>query len=100
MATEPIGPSDLVDLGWHTFILHTREYADFCARIGGRFIHHVPDDQPGDGWPTAPDNGTGLAGTITAIRQAGYRVDPALWAMTDAAECSQCHAGCYDSPTR
>ncbi|WP_233513412.1 hypothetical protein [Micromonospora craterilacus] len=24
-ATEPLGPSDLVDIGWHAFLLHTRE---------------------------------------------------------------------------
>lgn len=43
-ATEPIGPSELVDIGWHAFILYTHEYAEFCDRIAGRFIHHVPDD--------------------------------------------------------
>jgi len=26
--TEPIGPSELADIGWHTFILYTNEYAD------------------------------------------------------------------------
>src|SRR5690242_15526602 len=41
-ATEPIGPSELVDIGWHTFILYTHEYAEFCDQIAGRFIHHVP----------------------------------------------------------
>jgi hypothetical protein len=101
-ATEPIGPSELVDIGWHTFILYTHEYADFCNRIAGRFIHHVPDDSPtGDEWPTVPEtNPATLAATVAAIRRAGYRIDPQLWAMTSAAECSQCHAGCHDSPIR
>src|SRR5262245_38682270 len=26
-------PSPLVDVGWHTFILFTRDYAAFCARV-------------------------------------------------------------------
>jgi hypothetical protein len=105
-ATEPIGPSDLVDIGWHTFILYTDEYAAFCDQIAGRFIHHVPDDgTPGDEWPTAPQaDRVTLATTVAAMRQAGYRIDAELWSMTAAADCSskctQCHAGCTNSPTR
>jgi len=101
-ATEPIGPSDLVDIGWHTFILHTHEYAAFCDRIAGQFIHHVPDDSPtGDEWPTAPQaNRATLAATLAAMRRAGYRIDAELWSMSGAGDCSQCHAGCTDSPTR
>jgi hypothetical protein len=32
-----------IDKLWHTFIIHTREYQDFCNKAAGRFIHHVPD---------------------------------------------------------
>ncbi|WP_233625410.1 hypothetical protein [Actinoplanes sp. ATCC 53533] len=101
-ATEPIGPSDLVDIGWHTFILYTHEYAAFCDKIAGRFIHHVPDDSPtGDEWPTAPQaDPVTLSATVAAVRRAGYRIDAELWSMTAAADCTQCHAGCTDSPTR
>lgn len=31
-----------VDNLWHTFLLFTKEYADFCKKHAGRFIHHVP----------------------------------------------------------
>ncbi|MGZ0233354.1 hypothetical protein [Streptomyces sp. CPS1] len=34
--------------------------------------------------------------TLAAITAAGYTVDEELW--PDMAECSQCHAGCTDSP--
>jgi hypothetical protein len=37
-----LGPTDALDRGWHTFILFTREYADFCQRYLGQFIHHAP----------------------------------------------------------
>lgn len=50
-AKEPDGkysPSVVVDIGWHTFILYTREYAGFCERVAGRFLHHEPTDVPGD----------------------------------------------------
>lgn len=32
-----------IDEAWHTFIMFTREYADFCQAVGGRFIHHQPN---------------------------------------------------------
>jgi hypothetical protein len=37
-----------IDDMWHVFILHTRDYADFCDRYFGRFIHHepLPPDAP------------------------------------------------------
>ncbi len=38
-----------------------------------------------------------LRATVTAI-QASLRDRPELWAMKDAADCSQRHAGCTDSP--
>jgi hypothetical protein len=101
-ATEPIGPSTLVDIGWHAFILYTHEYAEFCDRIAGRFIHHVPDDGPtGDEWPTVPKaNAATLAATVAAMCRAGHRVDVPLWSINGATDCTQCHAGCTDSPTR
>jgi hypothetical protein len=101
-ATEPIGPSVLVDIGWHTFILYTHEYTEFCDRVAGCYIHHVPDDTPtGDEWPTVPKPGVATpAATVAAMRRAGYEVDMPLWSMNTTAECSQCHAGCHDSPTR
>lgn len=33
------GPID--DL-WHCFLLFTRRYGEFCAALGGPFIHHTP----------------------------------------------------------
>ncbi|HYN38871.1 MAG TPA: hypothetical protein VES39_06450 [Rhodospirillales bacterium] len=35
-------PSQAVDVAWHEFILFTREYAQFCKRALGRFLHHTP----------------------------------------------------------
>jgi hypothetical protein len=99
-ATRPLGPSDLVDLGWHAFILYTEEYAAFCDRIAGRFIHHVPDDATTLG----DSNSVPIMEAVTAIRAAGFVVDAELWvgagvsAECNTGKCHQCHAGCYDSP--
>lgn len=32
-----------IDHLWHTFIMFTKDYADFCDSVAGRFIHHVPE---------------------------------------------------------
>lgn len=88
-------PSKAVDAGWHAFILHTADYAEFCDRIAGRFIHHRPA-APGehDGGPEA------IGETIAAMRAAGLTVDPDLWIAGAKCNgnCSQCYAGCADDP--
>lgn len=37
-----VGEAFVIDEMWHTFLLFTRDYADFCERFFGRFIHHMP----------------------------------------------------------
>jgi hypothetical protein len=93
----PLSPTKAIDVGWHTFILHTADYAEFCHRIAGRFIHHNPirtDDIR---------SGTALSRTVHLARATGYPVDTQLWTVDSAncdneSKCNQCHAGCYDSP--
>jgi len=31
-----------IDEMWHTFVLFTKEYAAFCQRYFGQFLHHAP----------------------------------------------------------
>lgn len=90
-----LAPSRRVDAGWHAFILHTREYAEFCDRVAGEFIHHVPAAAGEDG------GGYAAVAATDAMRAAGIPVDEDLWACGHAdceSRCHQCHAGCYDSP--
>lgn len=35
-------PSQVVDVAWHEFILFTKEYAQFCSKALGHFLHHTP----------------------------------------------------------
>ncbi len=37
-----ITPPMIIDKGWHTFILFTKEYMDFCLEMFGQMIHHRP----------------------------------------------------------
>ncbi|MGV9691093.1 glycine-rich domain-containing protein [Streptomyces sp. NPDC003444] len=96
-ATTPgkVTPSLRVDLFWHAFVLHTKPYADFCAALGGGFIHHVPDR--GSGHDPA-EGRAAMRRTADLIREAGYRADPEFWPLDGAADCTQSYAGCSDSP--
>ncbi len=78
---EPQVPSAMVDIGWHTFILYTKEYADFCAQHAGSFIHHTPSDEPGVHYPKG-----GARRTMEAMQLNGFIVDEMLWAS--AGDCS------------
>ena len=37
-------PSEVIDEVWHTFLLFTRPYQDFCYERYGKMIHHVPEE--------------------------------------------------------
>ncbi|MFD9891444.1 glycine-rich domain-containing protein [Amycolatopsis sp. NPDC059027] len=97
-ATEPLAPSETVDIGWHTFILYTREYVEFCDRIAGRFIHHVPDDENEKAPKVKAQDQIGR--TVKAIRAAGFYVDEELWvgAHGVVGSCTGCHNGCHEDP--
>jgi hypothetical protein len=89
-AHEPDGdysPSPLVDIGWHTFILYTREYAALYTELGAQFIHHAPSDKEGINY------GTGnIARTVVALKRCGITVDKPLWANTGH-DCDNCNGG-------
>ncbi|HMT27285.1 MAG TPA: hypothetical protein PKD96_03200 [Candidatus Absconditabacterales bacterium] len=38
-----LSPSKVLDEIWHTFILFTKDYANFCSQYLGSFVHHFPD---------------------------------------------------------
>ncbi|WP_026421423.1 hypothetical protein [Actinokineospora inagensis] len=75
-------PSALVDLGWHQLILDTHLYTELCQRLGGQFLHHVPDDTP-------PARSGAVSRSIEAIAAAGYLIDKQVW--SSRGDCGQCH---------
>ncbi|MGH3798379.1 MAG: glycine-rich domain-containing protein [Pseudonocardiaceae bacterium] len=89
-----LSPSPSVDIGWHTFLLYTQEYAEFCQGVGGFFIHHVPDDEVA---PRGP-RGRALTQSVDAIRAAGIVVDTDLWPTADVADASCSNSGCGAGP--
>ena len=36
-------PSKLADELWHSLILDTKAYAEFCNKAFGKFLHHIPE---------------------------------------------------------
>lgn len=67
-------PSPDVDEGWHAFILYTDEYARHTMGHYGRYIQHMPDDDP-----TKPSSGPNFVETAHDMEEAGYWVDWDLW---------------------
>jgi hypothetical protein len=41
-----ISPPKPVDVAWHAFILHTRDYESYCRERYGHVIHHQPTGAP------------------------------------------------------
>jgi hypothetical protein len=45
-AKQFVSPPPSVDVAWHAFILHTRDYEAYCRERYGRIIHHQPTGKP------------------------------------------------------
>ncbi len=82
-----MAPSRQVDPGWHTLILHTDWYADWCERNFGYFLHHQPNSK-------TRTHGL-MTDVVRRIRSAGFDVDERLWGT--AADCNP-PACCGDGP--
>ncbi|GHI07397.1 hypothetical protein AQI88_20575 [Streptomyces cellostaticus] len=82
-----MAPSQQVDPGWHTLILHTDWYANWCHEQFGYFLHHQPNSK-------TRTRGL-MTDVVTKIQEAGFEVDARLWGT--AAECNA-PACCGDGP--
>ncbi|GAA2044542.1 hypothetical protein GCM10009839_55310 [Catenulispora yoronensis] len=87
-ADGPLTPSTLVDQGWHAFVIHTRDYREYCMAKYGSFIDHNPTDNHRAAEPVEL-----LGRTTTAIEAAGYHVIPELWKLH--ASCDTDSTGCH-----
>lgn len=92
VALDPNGkysPSPAVDVGWHTFLMYTRQYMEFGARVAGRFIHHSPLDAEG-----TDQSNVDLNRTVEAMHRFGLAVDYELWVnsagITTSGRCDTC----------
>ncbi|MFH9606889.1 hypothetical protein [Streptomyces sp. NPDC017448] len=73
-----LSPSKVVDPAWHAFLLHTKDYAEWCTARFGYVIHHDPRSRKVD---------AGMMVDVTeAIRAQGFYVDERMWRTP--AECN------------
>ncbi|MBE1537069.1 glycine-rich domain-containing protein [Actinomadura algeriensis] len=71
--SQRIGMTEAVDHGWHAFLLHSQDYAEFCDRAFGGYLHHVP---PAPGQSMTREE---IEETLPALQATGYPVDPVFW---------------------
>lgn len=57
-----------VDRMWHTFLLFTADYAEFCHQYFGRFLHHCPVSEENPP-PTDEDKRVFISDLVVAINQ-------------------------------
>lgn len=86
-AGDVMAPSDVIDPGWHTFMLHTEDYASWCEEKFGYFLHHRPNSK-------IRTHGL-MVNVAERIRAEGFEVDERLWGT--AAECNA-PTCCGDGP--
>lgn len=65
-----------IDTVWHTCLLFSRLYADFCAQAFGHFVHHEPTTEPAGAQQLEAD----WAAFQTAY-EAAFGPLPRLWQM-------------------
>ena len=85
---ERHAPSFQVGWAWRTFILHTKEYAEFCSGFAGRFLHHDPaDENPRD---------EAVLETAARMRTMGLPVDEEIWSPEGTPCFHDLHEECGD----
>jgi hypothetical protein len=79
-------PSKVVDEMWHQFILHTRDYFEFCNHLGG-FIHHQP---------AAKRQPRSYEKTRRDLRKLFGGLNEKYWGdkKTSSVDCSDCSSTC------
>lgn len=69
-------PSQVVDVAWHEFILFTSNYAEFCNKAFGRFLHHSPAETMQQ--TTIAQDGIKRAWKLCCVRE---KIDPKVPAV-------------------
>jgi hypothetical protein len=66
-----------MDEMWHAFVLHTKDYAEFCDRYLGRFVHHLPETAETTGM--APVSDADVERLITLVYTRLGKATADLW---------------------
>ena len=87
-----LAPSIEIDKIWHTFILFTKEYRQYCLQFLGKFIHHVPEVRK----ESSEQKENCLQNTIEHYTSIFGEINNEVWQIpflnsSDEEECSSCN---------
>ncbi|MFT5436644.1 MAG: hypothetical protein ACI840_001292 [Ulvibacter sp.] len=88
-----IAPTKALDKGWHTFVLWTKEYREFCLTHFGQMIHHSRR-RKGD-----VSTGNPVANAFELARKAYGELSPNWAISTNSSDCSPDTGGGGDECT-
>ena len=77
VTNQKLAPSPEIDKIWHTFILFTKEYRNYCLNFLGRFIDHAPEVKK------AISKENYLQNTITEYEYVFGQLNNAIWQVQE-----------------
>ena len=85
-----------VDKCWHTHLLHTHQYQNFCHNLMGAFIHHIPLNRHD---PRQMENIKDVYGhTLETLHSVFGEVNPLVWTNTGQDNQFICWGGSRAAP--
>lgn len=96
--TDRLAPSAEIDKIWHTFILFTKDYRQYCMHFLGKFIDHVPEVKK----DTSEPKENCLLNTITNYENVFGELNNEVWQVpfkneikeNNCTNCSNCNSDC------
>lgn len=79
-AGAPLSATPHIDEAWHWFVLHLRQYLEFCETNFGRVILHNPY-HPDKDYDAAHQLTEGRARAKAAMQTLGLQLDGEVWAL-------------------
>ena len=73
---DNVAPSNIIDLIWHSHMLCTREYRDYCANKFGTFLDHHPTIMNSK---YSRNDSQGYENTIRIYKELFGKIPPYLW---------------------
>jgi hypothetical protein len=98
--SEKLAPSSEIDKIWHTFILFTKEYREYCMHFIGKFIDHVPDLKK----DLSPTSENYLLNTVKNYESVFGTLKNNIWQINfgedDCSNCFQCRSDCLEGDSQ
>ncbi len=102
--TDRLAPSAEIDKIWHTFILFTKNYRQYCMHFLGKFIDHVPEVKKETEEIDEPKENC-LLNTITNYQNVFGELNNEVWQLpfkneeeeescSNCSNCSSCSNDC------